>query len=118
MPLFLSEVFHHLYYHYSEFFSRRVACLLHLVFLGFCLVPSSDAYFSDVSFYLAFCVCDLHSTDCRHVAPLASGVCPLVSEDDGGPFSGSLVGGSGLCPLVDGAGFCSSGGQDHDKVCD
>ena len=43
---------------------------------GFYLIPSSDAYFSAISFYLTFCVCGLLSTGWRIIALPASGVCP------------------------------------------
>lgn len=44
------------------------------------LIPSSETYFSVVSFCLIFCVSNLHSAGCRIIIPLASGVCPLVDE--------------------------------------
>ena len=64
-----------------------------VVFLGFYLVPSSGTY--SFSFCLTFCDCGFHSTGCRVVVPLASGVCPLVDE-------ASL---RGLCRLPGGRGF-------------
>lgn len=40
--------------------------------------PSSGTHFSAV--LCCFCVCDLHTSGCRTVIPLTSGVCPLVGE--------------------------------------
>ena len=73
--------------------------------------PHHNGNFPAVSFGLAFCVCGLLSTSCRVVAPLPSGVCPLVGGVEPGACIGFLVGGIGACPLVGGAGSCLSGGQ-------
>lgn len=51
-------------------------------------------YFFFISFCLVFCVCDLLSTGCRVVAPLASGTYPLVGEVDPGAYTNDLVGGT------------------------
>ena len=61
----------------------QVDCLSPLqlvIFVGFYLVPSFATYFSVISFCLIYCVCDLLSTGCRIIVPLASGVCSLVAE--------------------------------------
>ena len=61
----------------------QVDCLspLHLVFLvSFYLAVSSARYFFVFSFCHTYCVCGLLSAGCRIVAPLASGVCPLLGE--------------------------------------
>ena len=85
--------------------------------MGFYLVPSSGTYFSVISFCLTFCVCGLHFSGCRIIAPLAASVCSLVGEAGPGACAGFLVGGTGVCPLVDGAGPCPSGGQGYIKGC-
>ena len=79
--------------------------------MGFYLVPSFAAYFSVISFCLTFCVCGLLSIGYRIVVPLASGVCPLVSEAGQGACAGFLVGVTDTCPLLGGSGSCPSGGQ-------
>lgn len=67
------------------------------------LIPSSETYFSVVSFCLIFCVSNLHSAGCRIIIPLASGVCPLVDEAHPGTCAGFLVGETGASKLVSGA---------------
>ena len=74
------------------------------------LIPSSETYFSVVSFCLTFCVSNLHSAGCRIIIPLASGVCPLVDEAHPGTCAGFLVGETGVCPLLGGAESCPSDG--------
>ena len=64
-----------------------------------------------------FCVCSLLSTYFRITVPLASGVCPLVGEVAPGAYAGFLVGRTDACPLVDGAGSCSSNGRGCVKWC-
>lgn len=84
--------------------------------MGLYLVSSSGIYFSVVSFCLSFCVCGL-SAGWRLIAPLPSGVCPLVGEVGPGPCAGFLMRRTAACPLVVGAGSCPSGGQGHVKGC-
>ena len=86
--------------------------IFHLVvLLGFYLFPSSEPYFSAISFYLTFCVCGLLSIGCRVTVPLASGVCFLVGEFGSGAYAGFLVGGTGACPLVVDLGLVSLVGR-------
>ena len=89
-------------------FSGSCLSPLHLVVLLY-LVLSSGTYFSAVSLCLTFCVCGLHSSGCRAVVLLASGVCPLVGEIGLGACAGFLVGRPGAYSLVGGAGSCHSG---------
>ena len=63
--------------------------------MGFYLVPSSETYFSVVSFCLTFCVCGL-SLGCKILVPLTSGVCPLVGKLVQGPMQASWS--EGLVP--------------------
>ena len=58
-----------------------VGCLspLHLVVLGFYLVPPSGTCPSAVSFCLASCDCGFHSAGCSTVV-VASAMCSLVDE--------------------------------------
>ena len=84
--------------------------------MGFYLLPSFATYFSVISFCLTFCVHGLLSTVCRIIVPLASGVCPLVGEVGPGACAGFLLGETGACPLVGGAGSCPSDGQGHVHV--
>ena len=77
--------------------------------------PSSGTHFSAV--LCCFCVCDLHTSGCRTVIPLTSGVCPLVGEAGPGLGQESLVGESGSCPLMGGAGSWPSSEQDYVKRC-
>ena len=44
-----------------------------------------------------------------------AGVCSLVGEVGPGACAGFLVGWTGACPLVGGAGSCPSGEQGHVK---
>ena len=93
----------------------QVNCLspLHLVvILGLYLVSSSRIYSSAFSFCLIFCVCGLHSSGCRIVVLLTSGVCSLVDEVGPGACAGFQVRGTGACPLVGRGGSCPFGGQD------
>ena len=83
--------------------------------MGFYLVLSPGTHFSATTFCLTFC--GLLSAGWRVVAPLTSGVCPLVGEVDPETCASFLVGGPGAFPLVGGAGSCSSGGQGHVKLC-
>ena len=62
-------------------------------------------------------MCFLHSTSCRDIAPLASDVCPKLGEVGPVACTGFLVGGTGTCALVGGAGSFLSGGQDLEKGC-
>ena len=67
-------------------FSGRLPLSLHLlVVLQFYFIP----YFSAVSFCLTFCVCLLHSSGCRTVILLGSGVCALMGEAGPGAYAGS-----------------------------
>ena len=81
--------------------------------MGFYLSPSSAAYFSVFSFCLTYCVYGLLSAGCRVIVPLASVVCPLVSEVGPGVSVGFLLGRTGACALVGGAESFPSDGQDH-----
>ena len=60
-------------------------------------------YFSVVSFFLTFCICDLLSAGCRVIVPLASVFWSLVDEVGPGSFVGFLGGGTGSCTPVGGA---------------
>ena len=64
--------------------------------------------------YLLFSLC---SAGCRIVVHLASGVCPFMGEAGLEACKGFRLGGNGTCPLMDGAGSCSSCGQGHVKGC-
>lgn len=88
-----------------------------VVLLEFSLVPLSGTYFPAISFFLTFCVCGLHSSGYRSVAPLASSICPLVGEVGPEACAGFLVRGTAACPLVGRAGSCPSGGQRRVKGC-
>ena len=52
---------------------------LHLVVLGFCLLPLSGTFSFVISFYLTFFDCGFYFVGCRFVV-LAFAVCPLVDE--------------------------------------
>jgi len=52
---------------------------------------------------------------CRFVAPLFSGIYPLVDELGPGACMGFLVGATGACPLVGRAGFYCPSVQGHVK---
>ena len=68
--------------------------------VGFYVPPSSASYFSVISFCLTYCFYVLLSTGCRVIVPLASVVCPLVSEVGPGACAGFLVGRPGACAMV------------------
>ena len=73
-----SEIFEHLYRHYSEFFFRQVVCPPFTQLL-FCVLSCSFIW--NIVFCclnLSFCVCS--PTGCRIIVPLAFGVCPLVDR--------------------------------------
>ena len=57
---------------------------------------TTSAIWETPSFCITFCIGGFHSTGCRIVAPLASGVCPLVSEVGPKSCAGFLV--YGLVP--------------------
>ena len=85
--------------------------------LSFYLSPSSVTYYSVISFCLTYCVYGLLSSDCSILVPLASVVCPLVSEVGPGTYVGSLVRGTGACNLVRGTESFPSDGQDGIRWC-
>ena len=92
--------------------SYTVDCLslLHLVLLGFYLVPLFGTYFPAVSCCLSFRVCGLLSIGNRIIVIFASDICHLVGEVGPGDCSGILVGETGACLVVGGPGSCPSGG--------
>ena len=116
--------------HVKEFF---FGYYLLKYFLGLCL--SSSSCFSKMRFYLvsscrtsfyailfglSFCVCSLCSSDCKvkvllasGVWPFFSGVWPLLLVILG--YAVLLMGGTGPCSLVHGAGSCASCEQGHVK---
>lgn len=84
--------------------------------MDFYLVHLSKTYFCIISFCLSFYFCDLLSAGFRVLVPLASVVCPLLSNVCSGLCEG-LFGGTGVFPQVDGTKSCPSGGQCLVKQC-
>lgn len=70
-----------------------------VVLLGFCLISSSGAYFSAISFCLDFCICGLLSAGLIVVVSFASGFCPLTGEVDNGA-NGRFLDGGDWCLLT------------------
>ena len=80
--------------------SFQVGCQspLHLVLVGFYLVPLSGTCFSAISFFSNFLFSWSPSAGCRTVALLVSGVCPLVGEVGPGLVQASWC--EGLVPAL------------------
>ena len=90
----VSNILDHLYYHYSEFFFRKLRISASL---NCSLFSSSAAYFSAVSFCLTFCICGLCFSGFRVVVLRASDVSHL-------PCGWAWF--RGLCRLPGGRGWC------------
>ena len=85
--------------------------------MGFYLAPSSAVCFCVFSFCLTYCVWGVLFTGCKFVVNVVFGVCPPVAKVGSVGCVGFLVEETSACVLVDEAGSCLSGGQDHVRWC-
>ena len=85
--------------------------------MGFYLAPSSAVCFSVFSFYLIFCVWGSPFHRLQACSSRCFWCLPPVGKVGSLGCVGFLVEGTGACVLVDEAGSCLSGGQDHIGLC-
>ena len=100
------------------FFMKFAYLQFHLaISLGFCLVLSSGSYLSAFLFCVAFYVVSfLQATELWPLLFLVSS--PLWVKLKQGLMAGFLMGGTGVCSLVDRIESCPSGGWDFVSGCD